>query len=80
MGSKSVVTAPGRGCPSNRRGSGTEYALVNMKKLITLVAVAFVLFFLITQPHESATVVDNVLTWLKNGAQSIITFVKTLFS
>jgi hypothetical protein len=52
---------------------------VNAKKLITLVAVAFVLFFLITQPTESAAVVNNVLTWLKNGAQSIITFVRTLF-
>jgi hypothetical protein len=51
-----------------------------MKKLIVLVVVAFVLFFLITQPHESADVVDNVLTWLKDGAQSIITFVKTLFT
>jgi hypothetical protein len=51
-----------------------------MKKLIVLVVVAFVLFFLITQPHESATVVDNVLTWLKDGAESIITFVRTLFA
>lgn len=52
---------------------------MNAKKLITLVAVAFVLFFLITQPTESANVVNNVLTWLKDGAQSIITFVKSLF-
>jgi hypothetical protein len=51
-----------------------------MKKLIVLVVVAFVLFFLITQPHESADVVDNVLTWLKDGAESIITFVRTLFT
>jgi hypothetical protein len=51
-----------------------------MKKLIVLVVVAFVLFFLITQPHESAGVVDNVLTWLKDGAESIITFVRTLFA
>jgi hypothetical protein len=53
---------------------------VNAKKLVTFIVVAFVLFFLITQPHESAGVVDTVLTWLKNGAESIITFVKTLFS
>jgi preprotein translocase subunit YajC len=51
-----------------------------MKKLIVLVVVAFVLFFLITQPQESADVVDNVLTWLKDGAESIITFVRTLFT
>jgi hypothetical protein len=60
--------------------SGTEYLLVNLKKLVVLLVVAFVLFFLITQPHESADVVDNILTWLKDGAESIITFVQTLFS
>jgi hypothetical protein len=53
---------------------------VNAKKLIVLVVVAFVLFFLITQPQESAGVVDSVLTWLKDGAESIITFVRTLFA
>jgi hypothetical protein len=65
---------------SIRNGSGTEYVLVNAKKLIVIVVVAFVLFFLITQPQESAGVVDSVLTWLKDGAESIITFVKTLFA
>jgi len=53
---------------------------VNAKKLITLAAVAFVLFFLISQPQESATAVTNVLNWLKSGAESIITFVKDLFA
>jgi hypothetical protein len=53
---------------------------VNAKKLIVLVAVAFVLFFLITQPSESANVVHTVLTWLKDGAESIITFVRSLFT
>jgi hypothetical protein len=53
---------------------------VNAKKLIVLVVVAFVLFFLITQPTESAGVVDTVLNWLKNGAESIITFVRSLFT
>jgi hypothetical protein len=64
----------------HRPGTGTEYGLVNAKKLIVLVAVAFVLFFLITQPTESANVVDTVLTWLKDGAESIITFVRSLFT
>jgi hypothetical protein len=61
-------------------GQWTEYAQVNAKKLITLAAVAFVLFFLISQPQESATAVTNVLNWLKSGAESIITFVKALFA
>ena len=53
---------------------------MNAKKLITLLVVAFVLFFLISQPHESATAVDNVLNWLKSGANAIVTFVKALFA
>ena len=48
---------------------------MNAKKLITLLAVAFVLFFLISQPQESATAVHNVLIWLRNGATAIVTFV-----
>jgi hypothetical protein len=61
-------------------GQWTEYAQVNAKKLITLAAVAFVLFFLISQPGESATAVHNVLNWLRNGAEAIVTFVKALFA
>jgi hypothetical protein len=53
---------------------------VDAKKLITIAGVAFVLFFLISQPQESATAVHNVLIWLRNGATSIVTFVKTLFA
>jgi len=53
---------------------------VNAKKLITLLVVAFVLFFLISQPGESATAVHNVLVWLRNGAGAIVTFVKDLFA
>ncbi|HEX3789959.1 MAG TPA: hypothetical protein VHW44_18975 [Pseudonocardiaceae bacterium] len=51
-----------------------------MRKLIIVLVVALVLFFLITQPTQSANIVDNVLNWLKSGAESIITFIKTLFS
>jgi hypothetical protein len=57
-----------------------EYVQVNAKKLITLAVVAFVLFFLISQPQESAAAVHNVLIWLRNGAQAIVTFVKSLFA
>lgn len=53
---------------------------MNLKKIIVLLVVAFLVFFLITQPNESATAVQNVLTWLKNGAEAIITFVKSLFA
>ena len=53
---------------------------MNAKKIIVLLVVAFVLFFLITQPNESANVVDTVLNWLKTAAESIITFVRSIFT
>lgn len=52
---------------------------MNLNKLIVLVVVAFVLFFLITQPAGSAHVVDTALTWLKDGATAIVNFVRNLF-
>ncbi|HEX3780165.1 MAG TPA: hypothetical protein VHX38_10890 [Pseudonocardiaceae bacterium] len=54
--------------------------LVNLKKLIVLLVVAFLLFFLITQPQGSANVVDSILNWLKDGATAIVTFVRSLFA
>ncbi|HEY2701893.1 MAG TPA: hypothetical protein VGJ45_41010 [Pseudonocardiaceae bacterium] len=41
---------------------------------------AFLLFFLITQPTGSAGVVTTILNWLKEGATAIVTFVKSLFA
>lgn len=52
---------------------------MNVKKLVALAAVAFVLFFLITQPTQSAALVTTILTGLKNAALAVITFVKSLF-
>jgi hypothetical protein len=53
---------------------------VNVKKVVTLAAVALVLFLLITQPNESAQAVRTALGWLQSGAESIITFVRSLFA
>ena len=61
-------------------GERTEKEPVNLKKLIIILVVAFVLFFLISQPTQSATVVTNILNWLKSGAEAIITFVRSLFA
>ena len=38
------------------------------------------LFFLITQPQQSAEFVHRVLGWLKGGAEAIVTFFRSLFS
>lgn len=53
---------------------------MNTKKVVTLALVALVLFFLIREPNQAATGVHNVLGWLRDGAESIITFIKSLFS
>jgi hypothetical protein len=53
---------------------------VNAKKIVTLVVVALLLFYLITQPQQSANAVHSVLGWLRDGAEAIITFVKSLFA
>ncbi|WP_112230455.1 hypothetical protein [Lentzea atacamensis] len=52
---------------------------VNLKKVLVLAAVALVLFLLITRPEESASAVQQVLGWLRQGAESIITFIRSLF-
>jgi hypothetical protein len=52
---------------------------MNAKKLVVLAIVAFLLFFLITQPVQSAGMVGNVLGFLKTSAEAIVTFVRSLF-
>ena len=52
----------------------------NAKKFLVVAVVALVLFFLITKPTQSADVVHNVLGWLQDGAEAIVTFVRELFS
>jgi cell shape-determining protein MreC len=53
---------------------------VDAKKAMVLVGVAFVLFYLITQPVQSANVVHDVLSWLRDAADAIVTFIKQLFA
>lgn len=60
-------------------GESTRLVVVNAKKIAIFGGVALVLFFLISQPTESANLVNNILNMLKDGAQALITFVKSLF-
>jgi hypothetical protein len=72
---------PGIAAPhglAGERADGVEP--VNAKKLISLAVVALLLFYLITQPTQSANAVHTVLGWLRDGAEAIITFVKSLFA
>lgn len=52
----------------------------NIKKTLIIGGVALVLFFLISQPEQSAAAVQQAFGWLQDGAQSIVTFVRSLFS
>jgi hypothetical protein len=76
-GRRAADDGPGDGLGSPH---GSGLGLVTLKKLVVLVVVAFLLFFLITQPAGSANVVDTILTWLKDGATAIVTFVRSLFA
>jgi hypothetical protein len=63
---------------AGERADGAEP--VNGKKIVLLAIVALMLFYLITQPQQSADAVHTVLGWLRDGADAIITFVKSLFA
>lgn len=52
----------------------------NIKKVLIVGGVALVLFFLISQPEQSADAVQQAFGWLQDGAQSIVTFVRRVFS
>ncbi|GAB2749650.1 MULTISPECIES: hypothetical protein [Amycolatopsis] len=51
-----------------------------IKKILLVGVVALVLFLLITQPTQSAEAVQTALGWLRDGAEAIVTFVKSLFA
>jgi hypothetical protein len=53
---------------------------MNAKKAMMLVAVALILFYVITQPSQAAEAVQGILGWLREGAEAIITFVKNVFA
>lgn len=50
-----------------------------MKKFIVLVAVAFLLFFIISQPDVAGSVTHSIGNGLTSGASAIVTFVQSLF-
>jgi len=50
------------------------------KKVLMLVGVALVLFYVITQPGPAADLFQSILGWLREGAEAIITFVQNIFA
>jgi hypothetical protein len=62
-------------------GTAQETGLitVNAKKLAGLAGIALLLFFVISQPGNSAGLVTNIVQWLRDAAEGVITFVSTVF-
>lgn len=52
---------------------------MNVKKIVGLLAIAFLLFFVITQPAGAAGVVQSILGTLRDAAEAIASFFRTLF-
>ena len=53
---------------------------VNAKKALILAGAALLVFFLVTQPVQSAGIVTQILNTLKDAAEALITFVRSVFS
>ena len=53
---------------------------MNTKKILVLTGVALLVFFLVTQPTQSAGSVTSILTTLKDAAEAVILFVRSVFA
>jgi cell shape-determining protein MreC len=53
--------------------------IVNTKKILVLAGVALLVFFLVTQPTQSAGIVTSIINTLKNAAEALILFVRHVF-
>jgi hypothetical protein len=52
---------------------------MKMKKLITIVAVVFVVYFLVTQPEGMANTLGDIGGWFGDVFEAIIRFFTELF-
>jgi hypothetical protein len=75
-----VDAAIGLPATGSAGSSGRECAQVDVKKVATLVVAAIVLFYVITQPTQAGQAVQDILGWLRDGAEAIITFMKSIFN
>ncbi|MBX6382212.1 MAG: hypothetical protein IRZ07_04430 [Microbispora sp.] len=53
---------------------------MNVKKVLTYVAVAFVIFYLFTRPADAAAAVRNIFGGITTGAEQLSAFFTSLFS
>ncbi|GLW97353.1 hypothetical protein Misp02_14400 [Microtetraspora sp. NBRC 16547] len=61
-------------------GESRARTLMNVKKLLTYAAVAFVVFYLFTQPAGAAAAVKGVFGSIGTGAEQLSAFFTSLFS
>jgi hypothetical protein len=54
--------------------------VVDTKRILVLAGVALLVFFLVTQPTQSAAIVTNILDTLQEAAEALITFVRSVFN
>lgn len=52
---------------------------MDVKKVAILTGAALLVFFLVTQPVQSAGIVTDILNTLKEAAEAVVTFVRTVF-
>ncbi|GGM63747.1 hypothetical protein GCM10010106_07150 [Thermopolyspora flexuosa] len=53
---------------------------MKVKKVLTYLGIAFVIFFLYTRPAEAAEAVRGVFDGVADGANSLATFVSQVFA
>ena len=50
------------------------------KRVLMWTGVALISFYVITQPGPAAEAVQEILYWLRDGAEAIITFIQNVFA
>ena len=58
---------------------GREETRVNVKRVIAWLLLAFVIFFIVTQPETSADMVRSAFRGLSNAASALANFLTSLF-
>ncbi len=53
---------------------------MDIKKIVILAGAGIILFYVITQPSQAGQAVQEILGWLRDGAEAIITFLRSVFA
>jgi hypothetical protein len=64
---------------SSRAPGGDSHVSPGVKKIVTWVAIAFVAFYLISNPEDAAGAIRGIGSWFAQGFQAIITFLTSVF-